>query len=124
GGAAATDDGYRSFYGARADRIKPLTVLTAMAAAPAGWIAIEHGFGGPTLTYSSACSSSAVAIGEAWLKIAGGAATVLLAGGAEAPLTPGTLKAWEALQTLAAEDPVDPAASCKPFAADRSGLVL
>src|SRR5690606_35410328 len=36
----------------------------------------------------------------------------------------GTLKAWEALQTLAAEDPVDPAASCKPFAADRSGLVL
>src|SRR5690606_17361458 len=92
--------------------------------APAGWIGIEHGFGGPIVTYSTACSSSAVAIGEAWLRIASGAAEVLLAGGAEAPLTPGTIKAWEALQTLASEDVEDPAASCKPFAADRSGLVL
>ena len=79
---------------------------------------------GPNLTFSTACSSSAVAIGEAWLRIRSGAAPVMLAGGAEAPLTFGTLKAWEALKTLAAEDPVDPSASCKPFAKDRSGLVL
>ena len=36
----------------------------------------------------------------------------------------GTLKAWEALRTLAAEDARDPSISCKPFAKDRSGLVL
>ncbi len=47
-----------------------------------------------------------------------------IAGGAEAPLNFGTLKAWEALKTLAAEDKDDPSASCKPFARDRSGLVL
>jgi 3-oxoacyl-[acyl-carrier-protein] synthase II len=76
------------------------------------------------LTFSTACSSSAVAIGEAWLRIRSGAAPVMLAGGAEAPLTLGTLKAWEALKTLATEDPVDASASCKPFAKDRSGLVL
>jgi 3-oxoacyl-[acyl-carrier-protein] synthase II len=34
------------------------------------------------------------------------------------------MKAWEALRTLASEDRVDPAASCKPFAKDRNGLVL
>ena len=124
GGAAATDEGYAAFYGARSPRIKPFTVLTAMASAAAGWIGMEHKLGGPCLTYSTACSSSAVAIGEAWLRIRSGAADVLLAGGAEAPLTPGTLKAWEALQTLAREDADDPAASCKPFAADRCGLVL
>ncbi len=36
----------------------------------------------------------------------------------------GTLKAWEALKTLAEEDAANPAASCKPFSVDRTGLVL
>ncbi|HEY8518873.1 MAG TPA: beta-ketoacyl-[acyl-carrier-protein] synthase family protein [Gammaproteobacteria bacterium] len=124
GGAASADEGYAAFYGGRADRIHPSTVLLAMSNAPAGWIAIEHGLAGPCLTYSTACSSSAVAIGEAWLRIRCGASTVALAGGAEAPLTPGTLKAWDALQALAGEDPEDLGASCKPFAGDRTGLVL
>ncbi|HEX6999311.1 MAG TPA: beta-ketoacyl-[acyl-carrier-protein] synthase family protein [Gammaproteobacteria bacterium] len=124
GGATSAERGYAAFYGVRADRIHPSTVLLAMSNAPAGWIAIEHGLAGPCLTYSTACSSSAVAIGEAWLRIRGGASTVALAGGAEAPLTPGTLRAWDALHTLAAEDPEDSGASCKPFAADRTGLVL
>jgi 3-oxoacyl-[acyl-carrier-protein] synthase II len=63
-------------------------------------------------------------VGEAGLRIARGEMDVMIAGGSEAPLTFGTLKAWEALKTLASEDPEDPAASCKPFARDRSGLVL
>lgn len=124
GGAQTTDDEYAMFYGERSDRIKPFTVLMAMMNAAAAWIGIELGLGGPNLTFSTACSSSAVAIGEAWLKICSGAADLILAGGAEAPLTPGTIKAWEALKTLALEDNDDPAASCKPFARDRTGLVL
>ncbi|MFS8138605.1 MAG: beta-ketoacyl-[acyl-carrier-protein] synthase family protein, partial [Thermomonas sp.] len=71
-----------------------------------------------------ACSSSAVAIGEAWRRIRDGEAHVILAGGSEAPLNFGTLKAWEALRTMASVDANDAAASCKPFARDRSGLVL
>jgi beta-ketoacyl-acyl-carrier-protein synthase II len=124
GGAATTDDGYATLYRDRSDRIKPFTVLTAMNNAPGAWLSLEHGLTGPNITYSTACSSSAVAIGEAWLRIRSGAAPLALAGGAEAPLTLGTLKAWEALKTLATEDPDDPSASCKPFARDRSGLVL
>lgn len=124
GGANTTDDGYATLYREHSDRIKPYTVLMAMNNAAASWIGIEHELGGPNLTYSVACSSSAVAIGEAWLRIRSGAAPIALAGGAEAPLTPGTLKAWEALKTLASEDPADPSASCKPFSKDRSGLVL
>ena len=124
GGAGTTDDGYNTLYRESSDRIKPYTVLMAMNNAAASWIGIDHGLSGPNVTFSTACSSSAVAIGEAWLRIRSGAAPVMLAGGAEAPLTLGTLKAWEALRTLATEDPVDPSASCKPFAKDRSGLVL
>ncbi len=124
GGGGTTDDGYRTLYEQHSDRLPPFSVLMAMANAAASWVSIEHGFGGPNLTYSTACSSSAVAVGEAWRRIRSGDAQIMLAGGSEAPLNFGTLKAWEALKTLAMEDPDDPTASCKPFAKDRSGMVL
>ena len=124
GGSETLDDGYRALYAENSDRLKPFSVLMAMNNAPAAWIGLDHAIEGPNLTYSTACSSSAVAIGEAARRIAGGETDVMIAGGSEAPLTLGTLKAWEALKTLAPEDPDDPAASCKPFAKNRSGLVL
>lgn len=124
GGSQATDDGYRTLYAEGSDRLQPLSVLLAMANAPAAWIGLAHGLAGPNLTYSTACSSSAVAIGEAARRIARGEADAMIAGGAEAPLNFGTLKAWEALRTLAPADPADVAASCRPFSRDRAGLVL
>ncbi|HEX7440231.1 MAG TPA: beta-ketoacyl-[acyl-carrier-protein] synthase family protein [Caldimonas sp.] len=124
GGSQSSDDGYKTLYGDQSDRIKPFTVLMGMHNAPAGWIGIEHDLRGPNLTYSTACSSSAVAIGEAWLRLRHGDLDIAIAGGAEAPLSFGSLKAWEALHTLAAIDAQDPSASCKPFAKDRSGMVL
>ena len=124
GGSTTMDDGYRTLYGDASDRIKPFTVLAGMTNAPAAWIGIEHRLGGPNLTYSTACSSSAVAIGEAAQRIAHGTLDVAIAGGAEAPLSLGSMKAWEAMQTLAAVDAADPSTSCKPFAKDRSGMVL
>jgi 3-oxoacyl-[acyl-carrier-protein] synthase II len=65
-----------------------------------------------------------VAIGEAARLIRHGYADVMLAGGAEALLTFGTIKAWEALRTLAEEDATNAGASCKPFSKNRTGLVL
>jgi 3-oxoacyl-[acyl-carrier-protein] synthase II len=124
GGSLSIDDGYQSLYGEGSDRVKPFTVLMGMHNAPAAWIGIEHDIRGPNLTYSTACSSSAVALGEAWLRIAGGSIDLGLAGGAEAPLSFGSMKAWEALHTLASIDANDPSASCKPFSKDRSGMVL
>jgi 3-oxoacyl-[acyl-carrier-protein] synthase II len=124
GGALSTDEGYLSLYRDDCERVKPFTVLMGMTNAPAAWIGIEHDLSGPNLTYSTACSSSGVALGEAWLRMRRGEIDIAIAGGSEAPLSYGVLKAWEALRTLASEDPGDPSASCKPFAADRSGLVL
>jgi 3-oxoacyl-(acyl-carrier-protein) synthase len=124
GGAHTMDEGYATLYGERSERVKPFTVLMGMYNAPAAWISMEYGLRGPSLTYSSACSSSTVAIGEAWLRISRGELDMALAGGSEAPLSYGSLKAWEALHTLATVDNTDPSASCKPFSKDRSGMVL
>jgi len=124
GGSLSMDEGYQTLYGEKSDRIKPLLVLLGMHNAPAAWIGMEHALRGPNLTYTTACSSSAVAIGEAWLRIARGGLDMAVAGGAEAPLSLGSLKAWEAMHTLARVDPLCAAASCKPFSRDRSGMVL
>ena len=124
GGAGTTDEGYHTLYAERSDRIQPYSVLNAMTNAPASWIGIDHELSGPILTYSTACSSSAVALGEAARRISCGEADVMLAGGAEAPLVFGVLRAWEAMRTLATEDPQDPSASCRPFSRTRTGLVL
>jgi 3-oxoacyl-[acyl-carrier-protein] synthase II len=124
GGAETTDAGYRTIYAEASDRVNPYTVLAAMTTAPASWISIEHGLLGPCLTFSTACSSSSVAIGEAARRIQSGDVDVMVAGGAEAPLAFGVLRAWEAMRTLAAEDSLDPGASCRPFSLNRSGLVL
>ena len=124
GGAETTEEGYHTLYAQQSDRIKPYSVLAAMANAPAAWIGIEYGLHGPMLTYSTACSSSAVAIGEAARRIQYDDVDVMLAGGAEAPLVVGVLRAWEAMRTLATEDARDASQSCRPFAATRTGLVL
>jgi 3-oxoacyl-[acyl-carrier-protein] synthase II len=124
GGAHTIEDGYRDLFVQGKDRVKPFTVLAAMNNAAAAQISLAYGLGGPSPTYSCACASSGVAIGEAFRAIRHGYASTLLAGGAEALLTYGTLKAWESLRTLAVERAADPTASCRPFARDRSGLVL
>ena len=124
GGSHTIDDGYETLYAQASERIKPFTILLGMHNAAAAWIGIEYNIRGPNLTYSTACSSSAVAIGEAWLRIAHGDLDVAIAGGAEAPLSFGSMKAWEALHTLAAIDAEVPSRSCKPFSKNRSGMVL
>ena len=124
GGIESIDDGYQTLYAKQSDRIKPFMILLGMHNAPAAWIASEYRFGGPCLTFSTACSSSAVAIGEAWLRLQRGELELAIAGGTEAPLAFGSLKAWEALRTVAAVDTANPSASCKPFSKNRSGMVL
>jgi 3-oxoacyl-[acyl-carrier-protein] synthase II len=124
GGAETTEEGYHTLYAERSDRIKPYSVVNAMNNAAASWIGIEYGLQGANLTYSTACSSSAVAIGEAARRIQSDDADIMIAGGAEAPLVPGVLRAWDAMRTLATEDLQDPSTSCRPFAKNRSGLVL
>ena len=124
GGAASVEEGYVRLYKYQAKRLKPFTVLMAMNNAASAQVALDFGITGPDLTFCTACSSSSVAIGEAVRQIKHGYTDVMLAGGSEALLTFGTIKAWEALRTLADEDEQNPSASCKPFSGNRSGLVL
>lgn len=124
GGASSLEDGYVETLLHKPPRVKPLSVLLSMNNAAASHLSIKYHLQGANMTYATACSSSAIAIGEAYRQIRHGYADAMLAGGSEAMLTLGAMKAWEALRTLAREDPDDAGASCKPFSKNRSGLVL
>ncbi|HEV8449644.1 MAG TPA: beta-ketoacyl-[acyl-carrier-protein] synthase family protein [Gemmatimonadaceae bacterium] len=124
GGAATIEDSYKRYFESAGKRVRPTAVVLGMNNAAAAHVSMAHGFRGPMLNISTACSSSAASIGEAYRLIRSGDAQVMLAGGSEALITPGNLAAWDAMRALAHADPIDPARSCKPFSADRTGLVL
>jgi 3-oxoacyl-[acyl-carrier-protein] synthase II len=124
GGANTLEAAYRHVYTKHDFRLRPLTVVMAMNNASGSNVAVRWNLRGPFANFSTACSSSAMALGEAMRTIQAGRAEAIVAGGAEALLTPGTLAAWQAVRTLAPANAADAAASCLPFDKRRAGLVL
>jgi 3-oxoacyl-[acyl-carrier-protein] synthase II len=124
GAANTLEETYRSLFQDHNWRMKPTSIVTGMNNAPAALISLEYGVTGPVLTYSVACASSAIAIGEAMRAVRHGIIDCAIVGGSESMLTRGVLAAWSALRTLASTDADDASRSCKPFASDRSGFVL
>lgn len=117
GGQTTQDETYFQLYREQRSRVPPLTIPRAMANAGASQVSMEFGIYGPCLTLSTACSSSAHAVGLAYWMIRQGMADAAIAGGSETPFTWPNLKAWEALRVVAPE-------VCRPFSKDRQGLVL
>jgi 3-oxoacyl-(acyl-carrier-protein) synthase len=103
-------------------RVKPSLAATSTLASLSGTLAAHFLAGGPALTVSSACASSAAAIALAAEQLILGQADVVLAGGAEAPLLPFVLAQLEASGLLGEAD--QPAQVCRPFDLHRTGIVL
>jgi len=124
GGASSIEDSYRGLFASARVRVRPASVVLGMNNAAAAQISMANGLRGPLLNFSTACSSSAASVGEAVRAIRHGYADVVVAGGSEALLTYGNVLAWDAMRALAHADSADPSRSCRPFDANRSGLVL
>jgi len=124
GGVATEHEWVRQFHVDHKRLARPFTIMAAMMNAAAAQISIRHQILGPVMTHSSACTSSGVAIGDAARAIRDGYLDIAVAGGSEAALTPTFTALWSGLRALAEPFPGDVAASCRPFARDRRGLVL
>lgn len=122
GGCETLDNSYRRLY-AENGRIHPLGIPTSMYNAASSAVATKLNAKGVSYAVVSACASAAHAIGLAAQAIRSGQADAVFAGGADAPLTTGIIKAWEALRVLAIDNE-HPEDACRPFSADRKGLVL
>src|SRR5579871_1389570 len=117
GGQSTEDIGFQEVYKKGLNRVHPLTIPKTMANAGASHISMEFGITGPSFTISTACSSAAHALGQAYWMVRSGAVDLALAGGSEAPFSFGILKAWEAMRVVSPD-------TCRPFSRDRHGMVL
>jgi len=123
GGCETLDAGYKRVYGENLPRVAPATIAWSMYNAATSAVATKFGARGVAYAIVSACASSAHAIGLAYQAIKSGQADAVFAGGADAPLTYGIIRAWESMRVLAIDNE-HPERACRPFSADRKGLVL
>ena len=124
GGMLTYEKGYGDIYLRGKQRVSPLSVPMAMSNAAASHIAMALGLGGACLTYSVACASSTVSIGEAFRRIQRGESSLIVAGGSESPLAFTIMRAWEAMRVVATGDAQTAYRACRPFQKGRKGLVL
>lgn len=124
GGIQAFEKGYREMWQNGRERLSPLSVIFGMNNAVNAHLSIQLGLGGLSVSHTVACASSSVAIGEAFRRVRDGEATVAITGGSDATLTYGVAKAWEAMRLIAPGNTETAPVACRPFAADRAGLVL
>jgi 3-oxoacyl-[acyl-carrier-protein] synthase II len=98
--------------------VSPLTIPMIMPNAAAGYLAMRHGWRGPTFSVASACATGGHAIGLALRTIQSGDADAVLAAASEAPLTPLGTSSFRAMDVLS------PTGRSLPFDARRDGFVM
>ncbi|HJL06356.1 MAG TPA: beta-ketoacyl-ACP synthase II [Polyangiaceae bacterium LLY-WYZ-15_(1-7)] len=104
-------------------RISPYFIPSAISNLAPGQVSMRFGFRGPSLTTTSACSSGAHAIGEAYRWIQRGGIEAAVAGGAEASVTPLGVAGFAAMRALSKRNDAPEKAS-RPFDVGRDGFVI
>ena len=104
-------------------RYSPFFVPMIIPSMGAGILSIRYGFKGVNFATTSACSSSAHAIANAYYQIRMGLADVMLTGGSEAAVEASGLGGFNALHALSTRND-SPQTACRPFSASRDGFVL
>ena len=105
------------------DRVSPFLAPMMISDMAAAQVSITLGIKGLNLCTTSACSSSADALGVAWELLRRGDAEASLAGGAEAIVNPLGITAFNALKAISERNDAPQKAS-RPFDAQRDGFVI
>jgi 3-oxoacyl-[acyl-carrier-protein] synthase II len=103
-------------------KISPYFIPSLIGNMAAGQISIAYGLRGPSYAHTSACSSSAHAIGEAYRWIQEGRASVMIAGGAEATITAIGIAGFSAMFALSRRNH-EPTRASRPWDRGRDGFV-
>jgi 3-oxoacyl-[acyl-carrier-protein] synthase II len=104
-------------------KISPFFIPGTIANLAAGQVSIRYGALGPNEATSTACTTSAHSVGNAYRTIERDDADVVIAGGAEAAITPMGVGGFAAMRALSTRN-ADPEHACRPFDKDRDGFVV
>ncbi len=105
------------------ENLTPLWLLKFLPNMLACHVTIVHDAQAPSNTITCGEASSHLAIGEAFRTVARGAADVCICGGAESKINPMGFARQQLLGRLATRSGEDGSRACRPFAADRDGIV-
>lgn len=104
-------------------KISPFFIPMTIGNMASGYVAIRFGALGPNLCVTTACSSGAHSIGEAYRYIQHGLADVVIAGGAESTITPLALAGFANMKALSTNND-NPRGASRPFDLNRDGFVM
>ncbi|ASK63687.1 beta-ketoacyl synthase [Virgibacillus phasianinus] len=104
-------------------RVSPRLLSKSIPNAAASALAMQYGFQGPAMTYTTACAASANSIGEAMYMLQRGEVDLMLAGGAESLFSPVILAGLRSAGAIAMDGPEDKSAWSRPFDTNRKGMV-
>jgi 3-oxoacyl-[acyl-carrier-protein] synthase II len=105
-------------------RVHPNFIPVITLNSASGIVAMAFGAKGPNLTISTACSSSAHALGQALHCIRTGQADVVITVGADSSITPLVFAGFCSLRALSSKFNDAPERASRPFDQDRDGFVM
>jgi 3-oxoacyl-[acyl-carrier-protein] synthase II len=123
GGLPMIEHNHKALEKSGPRRISPFFVPGSIINMISGNMAIQHGFKGPNIAITTACTTGTHNIGYSARTIAYGDADVMVCGGAEMATTPLGLGGFSAARALSTRND-DPEAASRPWDVDRDGFVL
>ena len=104
-------------------RISPFFIPSSLVNMLSGFISIEHGLKGPSLSHVTACAASTHALADATKTIMLNGADRILVVGAESAVCSAGVGGFAAMKALSTRND-DPKKASRPFDKDRDGFVM
>jgi beta-ketoacyl-acyl-carrier-protein synthase II len=123
GGFSAAEVAIRDFHDRGLGRVNPFALAASLPNMVTAHVCLRFNIQGYTNTVCTACAAGSQAIGEATELIRRDKVDLMLAGGLEAMITEVVLAGFSAMRAISTRNQ-DPAASSRPFDAERDGFVI
>lgn len=98
-------------------------IVRSMPNAPSAWISMKYGLEGPNFNVSTACASSAYAIGLGQQMINSGMVDIVVAGGTDSHIDSEYIKGFNQILAMSVNNE-NPQKACCPFSKSRDGFVM
>jgi 3-oxoacyl-[acyl-carrier-protein] synthase II len=124
GGLAFTEQQYEYWYVGPTYKASVYTIPASTHGGLSSELSMAFGLRGLSHIVSTGCTSSTDAMAYAAEHIAVGRQELMISGGVDAPIAPGILAAFNLMTVLTNEWNKEPGRASRPFALNRSGIVL
>jgi 3-oxoacyl-[acyl-carrier-protein] synthase II len=124
GGLAFTEQQYEYWYVGPTYKASVYTIPASTHGGLSSELSMAFGLRGLSHIVSTGCTSSTDAMAYAAEHIAVGRQDMMISGGVDAPIAPGILAAFNLMTVLTSDWNDEPQRASRPFARDRSGIVL